>query len=129
MRVLVDTHVLLWWASSRGSRLSEPVQQLLADGTTDVSVSMASVWEIAIKAGTGRLQLPDAVERYIPDRLMRHGFDLLPIELSHALHAGSLPRIHGDPFDRMLIAQAQVEGLPLVTADPAIGQYDVEVIW
>jgi PIN domain nuclease of toxin-antitoxin system len=90
---------------------------------------MASAWEIAIKVGIGRIELPGALDRYLPDRLMHHGFDLLSIELAHALRSGVLPRIHGDPFDRMLIAQAQVEGLPIVTADPVIGRYDVETIW
>ena len=90
---------------------------------------MASVWEIAIKVGAGRMELPDAVERYLPDRIHQHGFDLLPIELSHSLRAGNLPPIHRDPFDRMLVAQAQIEGLPILTADPAISRYDVETIW
>ena len=129
MRVLLDTHTFLWWTTRHGALVSERVRDLLADGRTDVALSLVSAWEIAIKAGSGRLELPAPVEQYIPDRLKRHGFELLQIELSHALHAGSLPRIHGDPFDRMLVAQAQVEGLPILTADPAIAQYDVEVIW
>ena len=92
-------------------------------------MSLASVWEIAIKVGVGRMDLPDAVERYIPERLRHDGFELIPIELRHAFRAGTLPRIHGDPFDRMLVAQAQVEGIPILTADPAISRYDVETIW
>lgn len=92
-------------------------------------MSMASIWELAIKAGAGRILLPDSVERYVPDRIGRHGFELLAIELPHVFRAGALPRIHGDPFDRMLVAQAQIEGLPILTADPAIGRYDVETIW
>ena len=92
-------------------------------------MSIASVWELAIKAGSGRIDLPDAIERYVPDRLRHHGFELMSIDLAHAFRAGALPRIHGDPFDRMLIAQAQVEGLPILTADPAISRYDVETIW
>ena len=101
----------------------------MADGATEVALSIASVWEIAIKVGAGRMILPDAVERYVPDRMRLHGFALLPIELPHAFRAGALPRHHGDPFDRMLIAQAQLEGLPIITADPAISRYDVETIW
>lgn len=73
--------------------------------------------------------LPDVAERYVPDRLRHHGFVLMSIEPSHAFRAGSLPPIHRDPFDRMLVAQAQVEGLPILTADPAISRYDVETIW
>jgi PIN domain nuclease of toxin-antitoxin system len=129
MRVLLDTHAFLWWASRRGTQLSDRARDVLVDGSTDVAFSMASVWEIAIKVGTGRMVLPDAVERYVPDRLRVHGFDLLPIELAHAFRAGALPRLHGDPFDRMLIAQSQVEGIPILTADPAIARYDVDVIW
>ncbi len=129
MRVLIDTHVFLWWSSERGVRVSETARELLGDGATDVSFSIASAWEIAIKVGGGRMELPETIERYLPDRLRRHGFDLMPIELPHVIRAGALPRVHGDPFDRMLVAQAQVEGLPIVTADPAIGRYDVETIW
>lgn len=129
MKVLLDTHAFLWWVSSRGARLSVRARDLLSDGATEVLVSMASVWEMSIKVGVGRMDLPAPIERYVPDRLHHHGFELLPIELRHAFRAGELPRIHGDPFDRMLIAQAQVEGLALVTADPAIGRYDVETIW
>lgn len=129
MRLLLDTHAFLWWVSGRGARLSDRARELMTDGSNDVIVSMASVWEMSIKVGTGRMNLPGPIERYVPDRLRHHGFELMPIELRHAFTAGSLPRIHGDPFDRMLIAQAQVEGIALITADPAIGRYDVEVIW
>ncbi len=75
------------------------------------------------------MDLPDSVARYVPDRIRQHGFDLLPIELTHVLRAGVLPLIHRDPFDRMLVAQAQIEGIPILTADPAISRYDVETIW
>jgi PIN domain nuclease of toxin-antitoxin system len=129
LRILLDTHAFLWWASERGARLSERAREVLADGATDVAFSIASVWEIAIKAGGGRMVLPDAVERYVPDRLRHHGFDLLGVELSHTFRAGALPPHHRDPFDRMLIAQAQIEDLPILTADPAISRYDVETIW
>lgn len=101
----------------------------MSDGANEASLSIASVWELAIKAGAGRLDLPDAAERYVPDRLRQHGFELLSMELRHVFRAGALPRIHGDPFDRMLVAQAQIEGLPIVTADPAFSRYDVETIW
>jgi len=129
LRVLLDTHVFLWWSSERGARVSERARELLSDGTTGVSFSMASVWEIAIKVGSGRLELPGVIERYLPDRMRHHGFELLSIELPHALRAGVLPQIHRDPFDRMLVAQAQIEGLPILTADPAITRYEVETIW
>jgi PIN domain nuclease of toxin-antitoxin system len=129
LRVLLDTHVFLWWSSERGARVSEHARELLSDGATDVSFSLASAWEIAIKVGIGRMELPGPIEHYLPDRLMHHGFELLSIELQHALRAGVLPQIHGDPFDRMLVAQAQVERMPILTADPVIARYDVETIW
>jgi PIN domain nuclease of toxin-antitoxin system len=129
LRVLLDTHAFLWWASERGARLSDHARELLSDGATDAAFSIASVWEIAIKVGAGRMALPDDVERYVPDRLRHHGFALMSIEPAHAYRAGALPTIHRDPFDRMLIAQAQIEGLPILTADPAISRYDVETIW
>jgi PIN domain nuclease of toxin-antitoxin system len=129
MRVLLDTHVFLWWSSERGARLSQPVVDILSDGANDVAFSLASAWEIAIKAGSGRMELPTPVDHYLPSRIRDHGFRLLPIELAHAMRAGTLPRIHGDPFDRMLIAQAQIEGIPILTADAAITRYDVETIW
>lgn len=129
MRVLLDTHVFLWWASERGARVSEPAREILSDGANIVAISLASVWEIAIKVSGGRMGLPAPVDRYLSDRIRDHGFELLPIQMSHALQVGGLPPIHRDPFDRMLIAQAQVEGIPLLTADPAIARYDVETIW
>jgi PIN domain nuclease of toxin-antitoxin system len=129
VKVLLDTHVFLWWSSERAARVSERVRDILGDGSNDVAFSTVSAWEIAIKVGTGRLAIPDVLERYLPRRLRDHGFEVLPVELAHALRVGSLPPIHHDPFDRMLIAQAQVEGIPLITADPAVSRYDVETIW
>jgi PIN domain nuclease of toxin-antitoxin system len=129
LKVLIDTHVFLWWASDRGALVSAPARDVLSDGATEVLFSMASAWEIAIKVGGGRMVLPEIVERYVPDRLRHHGFDLMSIDLPHVFRAGRLPLIHGDPFDRLLVAQAQVEGLPLLTADPLIARYDVETIW
>lgn len=129
MRILLDTHTFLWWVSERGTRLSDRARDLLSDGKNQASLSVASVWELAIKAGAGRIALPRRAEDYVPDRMRHHGFDLLGIDLPHTFRAGALPRIHGDPFDRMLVAQAQIEGLPILTADPAISRYDVETIW
>lgn len=125
----MDTHVSIWLASERGARLSESARSLLSDGSTDVAFSIASVWEIAIKVGGGRMELPDAIERYLPDRLRHHGFEVMQVELPHVFRAVQLPPHHGGPFDRMLAAQAQIEGLPILTADPAISRYDVETIW
>jgi PIN domain nuclease of toxin-antitoxin system len=129
VRVLLDTHALLWWASSGGSRLSATARDLIEDSSTVVFVSAASAYEIAVKRRLGRLDLPDEPERYVPGLLERHAFMSLPVEVAHALRAGALPDLHRDPWDRLLVAQAQLEGLPLMTADPAIGRYEVNVIW
>lgn len=129
MRVLLDTHTFLWWNSSQGSRLSIRAREVLEDAATDGLFSVVSAYEIAMKAARGSLELPAEPSRYVPDRLARHGFEALAIELRHVLRAGALPFIHRDPFDRLLVAQAQLEDIPIVTADPAIAQYDVEVIW
>lgn len=129
MRVLLDTHALLWWASSGGSRLSAAARGQIEDASTVVLVSAVSAYEIAVKAALGRLEIPDAPERYLPALLERHRFLPLGVDVSHALRAGSLPSLHRDPWDRLLVAQAQLEGLPIVTADPEIGRYEVDVIW
>lgn len=91
----------------------------------EVSVSIASLWEIAIKSGLGKLRAPDD----LPERVERLGFELLALTLDHAWGVRSLPLHHRDPFDRLLIAQAQLEHLPIVTADTAFDAYDVDVIW
>lgn len=128
MRILIDTHAVLWWVSAE-HRLSDRVRSLMRDPATEVIVSVASIFEIAIKAAKGDLELPSAVDRYLPKRIRQYRWDTLPILTDHALRAAALPRIHADPFDRLLVAQARVEGLPLVTSDPAITRYDVETIW
>lgn len=123
MRLLLDTHVLLW-ATAEPERLAERLRHALAVPGNTVFVSAASVWEIAIKRALGRIVFPledlDAV-------LARAGFEDLPIAAAHAIAAGGLPRHHADPFDRMLIAQAQVEDLTLVSEDAAFGAYDVRL--
>ncbi len=128
MRVLLDTHAFLWWTSG-GSRVSDRARALIEDPEVVVLLSAASAWEISIKAARGRLELPQPPERYVPDRVRRHRMSVLDVALSHALRAGALPEIHADPFDRLLVAQAQLEGLPILTADPAIARYEVETIW
>lgn len=128
MRALLDTHAFLWWVLDV-PRLSTESRAILTDGENELLFSSASAYELALKARSGKLTLPDPPEVYVPDRLIANGFTRFPIELAHALRAGSLPWIHRDPFDRLLIAQAQIEGIPILTADPAISQYDVETIW
>jgi PIN domain nuclease of toxin-antitoxin system len=129
VRVLLDTHAFLWWTSEDGRRLSDRARALLIDPSTDAIVSVASAWEIAIKTATGRLEIDGDLEHWVPERIARYGFSALPVELAHALGVAGLPPIHRDPFDRLLVAQAQVEGIPIVTSDPAISRYDIDVIW
>lgn len=128
MRVLLDTHVFLWWGLD-DARLSEAARTVIRDGRNDVFVSVASIWEVAIKSTKGRLELPIPVDAFVDERLRRNRWSALPIEAAHATRAGTLPMVHGDPFDRVLVAQAQIESLPLLTTDPAITRYDVETIW
>ncbi len=128
MKALWDTHAFLWWIAD-DPRLSSRVRAVAGNSRTDLLFSAASGWEIAIKARIGKLRLPDDPQRYLPDQLARNATRLLPIQLAHALRVFTLPDLHADPFDRMLVAQAQVEGLPILTADPQIARYPVEVIW
>lgn len=122
--VLLDTQALLLW-TTEARRLSTRVRRLFEDRRTRVIVSAASVWEVAIKQHRGKLRLPDG---YF-DALLVADVHMLSITERHALAAGRLPMHHADPFDRMLIAQAQSEGVPLVGSDAAFAAYDVDVIW
>lgn len=128
MRVILDTHTFLWW-NIGDQRLSALARAAIADGRNEVLVSVASIWEVAIKAAKGKLDLPDDPESYVADRMRRNRWLALPIDERHALRAATLPMIHADPFDRVLIAQAQLESLAILTTDPAITRYDVETIW
>ncbi|MBX7236466.1 MAG: type II toxin-antitoxin system VapC family toxin [Caldilineales bacterium] len=128
MRALLDTHTFLWWNLDDPS-LSTAAKDFIGDGQNEILLSAASAWEIAIKYAKGRLSLPELPERYIANRITHYSFQPLPIQLSHALRVASLPLIHHDPFDRLLIAQSQMENLPLLTSDPEIAKYDVDIIW
>jgi PIN domain nuclease of toxin-antitoxin system len=128
MRLLLDTHVFLWWITNNPN-LSARAREVISDSHNDLFFSAVSGWEIAIKAHLGRLQLPDDLERFIVAQLSANAILVLPIQLRHALRVYTLPDHHRDPFDRMLVAQSQVEDLPIVTADPQIARYPVPVIW
>jgi len=128
VRVLLDTHAFLWWVLE-DPRLSPVARETITDPDVDVLVSPASAWEIAIKAADGRLELPEPALTYVPSRMRANAFHELPITVEHCLRTGELPGIHRDPFDRLLVAQALAEDVPLVTGDPAISRYDVETIW
>ena len=119
-RLLLDTHVLLWWLSD-DPQLGESSRQAIANPRNPVYVSAASTWEVSIKKSIGKLTAPDDMDAIVE----REGFEKLPITLFHGDQAGSLPELHKDPFDRMLIAQAQSEGLVIVTNDEKIIQYKI----
>lgn len=128
MKALLDTHTFLWW-NLDDPQLSEVARKFISSGSNEVFLSAASAWEIAIKASRGCMVLPQPPEEYVSNRIRRHRFSPLPIELSHALEVYRLPEIHQDPFDRLLIAQSRLEKLPLLSSDAEIGRYEVEVIW
>ncbi len=128
MKVLLDTHTFLWWVTE-DSKLSSKASEIIRDGNNELYLSAASGWEIAIKAQLNRIQLPGSPENFISEQLRINGIQSLPILMSHALHVYNLPDHHRDPFDRILVAQSQLEGLPILTADPSISLYKIEVIW
>lgn len=127
MKVLVDTHCWLWMVGRPG-RLSERARDLVRDPGNDLLLSAASAWEIAIKHAIGRLDLPGDVTDVVPDWMVRSGVTALPVYHAHALRVAGLPLHHSDPFDRLLVAQAQLEAASILTSDRAFGAYDVEVI-
>lgn len=122
--MLLDTHALLWWLAD-DPRLSPAANEGIADPRTLVHVSVASVWEAAIKIAANRLGFSGDLRQQIAS----NGFVELTITSQHAIAAAALPRHHGDPFDRILVAQAQLEGLRLVTRDRRISQYGVVTLW
>lgn len=127
MNLLLDTHVLLW-ALTDDKRLKPAARIAIEDPSAIVYVSAASAWEIAIKAGLGRIRLSGNPAKWLPVELARADFTELPVSMEHAFAVERLPRHHGDPFDRLLVAQAQIEGLALATADRKIGRYDVRIL-
>jgi PIN domain nuclease of toxin-antitoxin system len=125
--ILLDTQVWLWLLIEP-SRLSEAATELLETTSNELLLSSASAWEIAIKHAAGKLKLPEVPERYIPDRMRRTNVLPLHITHQHATRAGGLPMLHRDPFDRLLIAQAELEDLPIITADTRFAGYGVRVL-
>ncbi|MGI9037429.1 MAG: type II toxin-antitoxin system VapC family toxin [Gemmatimonadota bacterium] len=127
MRILVDTHCWLWMIGEP-DRFSDPTRDLLRNTDNELLMSAATAWEIAIKYAIGRLELPGEPAEVVSEWIVRSGVSPLPILHSHALRVASLPPHHSDPFDRLLVAQAQLEGVPILTADRAFEDYDVEVL-
>jgi PIN domain nuclease of toxin-antitoxin system len=126
MKILIDTHVLLWGLQNE-EKLSRRVQTLLP--VAEVWISVASLWEIITKAQIGKLTLPAPVGDYLSTKLKANGVLVLQITFDHVKHLEKLPLIHRDPFDRILIAQSLEEKLPLVSSDPLFARYPIQVIW
>ncbi len=126
MRVLLDTHVFLW-LHTEPERLGEQLP-VVEDERNELLLSAASSWEIAIKHGLGRLPLPEPPQRYVPARLRAIGARALPVEHTHALAVAALEPLHRDPFDRLLVAQAGLLDVPILTADPLLARYPVQAL-
>lgn len=126
-RYLADTHALLWH-TLEPERLGQHARRILDDASIPVWFSVASIWEIGIKVSLGKLKLDASVEAFAHSQL-RNAFQMLPVQLSHIAHVAGIPLHHRDPFDRMLIAQAEVEGLQIITMDASFAQYDVRCVW
>jgi PIN domain nuclease of toxin-antitoxin system len=130
MRLLVDTCALLWFLRDDAD-LSETAALAIEDPANEVFVSVVSIWEIAIKAGLGKLKAPEEFENGLEQRLERDGFILLDVNYRHAAGVFALPKVHGDPFDRLLISQCRTEKLVAVTNDPhwSSSEYGLRVLW
>ncbi len=126
MRLLLDTHVFIWWDSDP-DRLTDSTLSRLRDPDNTLLLSLVSVWEIQIKQSLGKLSLNRPLPELIESQRKTNGIEILPIELSHIYALGSLPGHHRDPFDRLLIAQAIAESIPIVTVDPVFARYPIKV--
>jgi len=127
MRILIDTHIFLW-AITGDPKLSSAHRALYLDEANDLFLSLASVWEILIKVQIGKLPLPVPAMPYIARQMGQNRVNRLPIQISHLEALEALPLINKDPFDRMLVAQARAEGMPILSADPTMRKYDVPVL-
>ncbi|MEH1863517.1 MAG: type II toxin-antitoxin system VapC family toxin [Nostoc sp.] len=128
MKLLLDTQCWLWWFA-QPERLNEEAITHIADENNELWLSVASIWEIGIKVAIGKLPLPDPLDSYISSRMAQLGMRSLEITASHALQTAALPLHHRDPFDRMLIAQAQIEEMTLVSSDSMFNKYDISLLW
>lgn len=128
MRLLLDTCTFLWLTVDN-DRLTDEVQQLVADGANEVYLSSVSTWEIAVKHSLGALDLPAPPQVYIPRIRREHAIDEMPLDEESTFWVGRLPALHRDPFDRMLVCQAIAHGMVLLTPDPQVRQYPVRTLW
>lgn len=128
MRALIDTHALLWWLSDN-PELTRPARRAIAETRNTIVVSAASAWEIATKVRLGKLPTAAELVADFVGQMEREGFQLLPVSVDHAIRGGLLPGPHKDPFDRMLIAQAQAEHAPIISKETGFDAYGVRRIW
>jgi len=128
MNILLDTHAFLWSMTSP-ERLSAAAKDAILSPDNDLHISVVSIWEIVIKNAKGSLQLPGPPGEVIPAELQANGIAPLSVQISHVIRVSDLPLHHRDPFDRLLIAQAQIERIPILTSDAKFAKYDVETIW
>lgn len=128
MKLLLDTQCLLWWFTEPERLNSDAIEQIVAEDN-ELFFSVASAWEIAIKVGIGKLPLPEPVDTYVSSRMRRLGAKSLDIVFPHVCKVAKLPLLHRDPFDRILLAQAQIEQMTLVTADEILTQYGSDILW
>lgn len=128
MRLLLDTHTLIWWSTS-SENLPERVLGLLEDPQNDLLLSIASVWEMQIKLQSGKLKLGKPLSELIANQQASNELKILPIGLSHVFALQSLPDLHRDPFDQIMVAQAIVENLPFVSSDSVLDGYSIQRLW
>jgi PIN domain nuclease of toxin-antitoxin system len=128
VRLLLDTCTFLWILGG-AKELSSAAREAFADPSNEVFLSAASAWEIAVKHRLGKLPLPAAPGEFVPAQRTAHGIETLPVDEEAALHVAKLPDLHRDPFDRMLVAQALLGGLVVLTPDESIGGYPVRTLW
>ncbi|MCS6804855.1 MAG: type II toxin-antitoxin system VapC family toxin [Acidobacteriota bacterium] len=128
MKLLLDTHTFIWW-DSEPAKLSPRVLALCQDRQNVLLLSVVSIWEMQIKSELGKLRLALSLKEIVESQQQTNNIEILPITLEHVLALEKLPASHKDPFDRLLVAQAMVEGLVLLSADPNITKYSIQVVW
>jgi PIN domain nuclease of toxin-antitoxin system len=128
MNILLDTHAFLWFVDD-SPRLSDPARVLIESDDVQPFISMASLWEMAIKISLGKLQLQEPYEKFIPQQLATNGIGVLNLSMEHVAAIAALPFHHRDPFDRLIAVQARIEKMTLVSADPVFDIYEIERVW
>ena len=128
MKILIDTQVFLWWISDNPN-ISSKFHDVMSEPRNEIYFSAASGWEIAVKAKIGRLSIQGDPQKFIPTQLSLNSITVLPIQISHTLQTYHLPEHHKDPFDRLIIAQSQIENMPIATNDALFKNYEVDLIW